>query len=263
MTAMLNDVPFEAAFLRAGLLIGLVHEREVPDWAAGTIAGSPALAPRLADVLLAKVELSAMREALWPLGSSVEGARVTAALLTALALEHVAPAKGAADLLRILGAIRSELKPPADLAAAIKDFEDRAMLVRAGSKRVVAPGVDEIGAWLAQARPQGYFRFHFDRHEERAAFVAALARKIVRDRTWSERPGHASARVWLLRADSGEASVVVLNESAWEIAEREFAPLPIACRIPYSQPGDAATELFDEASASPLGLDEALANRSA
>ncbi|MFI5178576.1 MAG: hypothetical protein ACHQO8_08435 [Vicinamibacterales bacterium] len=242
------DVPFEAAFLRAGLLIGLVHEREVPEWAAGAISGSPALAPRLADLLLANVELSAMREALWPLSSSVEAPRVTAALLTALALEHAARAKDAIDLLRILGVIRTEFKPPTNLAAAIKDFEDRAMLARAGSQRVVAPGAEEIGAWLARVRDPGYFRFHFDRNEERAAFVAALARKIVRDRTWSKRPGQLSARTWLL-AGASEASVVVLNESAWEIAGREFAPVPIACRIPYPQPDDAATELFDEASA--------------
>jgi len=254
---VLNDVLFEAAFLRAGLLVGLVHERDVPAWAERVLAGASTPAPRLADVLTTRVELSAMREALRPLGESVAPDRVFAALLTALAVDGIVGRRPPADELRILGQIRQECRPPADVSARIKVLQDRAMLAAAGLRGQSAPTAEELAAFLDDVRVQGFFRFHLDGVEECAAFVAALSRKIVRDRTAHDRSGHAGPRVWRLEGPSGGRSAVVLNESAVAIALREFAPVPLVSRIPYPDPGAHAREVIDEATASPLGSEEA------
>ena len=38
---------------------------------------------------------------------------------------------------------------------------------------------------------------------------------------------------------------LVLNEAAWQVTLREFAPLPIGCRIPYAAVPDDALLAFD------------------
>lgn len=256
---MLNDVPFEAAFLRAGLLVGLFHERDVPDWAAFVIENATDLAPRLADVAGTRIELSAMREALRPLGESVEERRVVVALLTAVAVDGVVNGREAADLLRVLGHIRSDFRLPPVAAATIKSFEDRAMFARVGARGQVAPALGELTSGLEQIREPGFFRFYFDSADEIAAFVAALSRKLARSRTWTEPPAHVPARAWLLRDGAGHRNAVVLNESALTIVLREFAPAPVASRIPYRDPGSSAEHVIDEATVVPMGADEARA----
>ncbi|HYM21654.1 MAG TPA: hypothetical protein VEU08_00530 [Vicinamibacterales bacterium] len=80
---MPNDLPFEAAFLRGALLVGLMHEQDAHDWAESLIHDAPELEGALADILMTPVELSAMRETLWVLAKQVDPRKVGAALLTA------------------------------------------------------------------------------------------------------------------------------------------------------------------------------------
>lgn len=64
---MLPDAHFQAAFLRAALRIGVIHEREVSAWGEAVLGTSDDHHASLADVVLAPPELTAMREALRPL----------------------------------------------------------------------------------------------------------------------------------------------------------------------------------------------------
>jgi hypothetical protein len=50
---------------------------------------------------------------------------------------------------------------------------------------------------------------------------------------------------------------VALNERAWQIVVREFAPVPLASRIPYTTLPRDATEVLAEVAAEPLGVEEA------
>jgi hypothetical protein len=254
---VINDIRFEAAFLRAGLLVGLVHEREVTAWAMDAIAAFPEAGSELAELLLAPIELSAMREALRPIGEDVGEDRVAAALLVAVALEPAITERSVTDRLRILGHIRREYSPPARIATAIKDFEDREMLAAAGMPGTIPPGAGELATWLDRVRGAGYFSFSFRHEEEAAAFVGALSRKVVRDRTWRDQPRGVRACAWVARESSGEPHTVVLNERAWQTAVREFGPVPLASRIPYAALPSDATEVFEEGDATPLGVEEA------
>jgi hypothetical protein len=160
----MSNVQFEAAFLRAALLVGLVHERDVPAWAMERMASSAEAGSQLTDVLLAPSELTAMREALRPLG------------------ERIA--------------------------------DDR---------------------------------------------VAAVSRQVVRDRGWSDPPGHAAARAWVIRGAGADACSLVLNEGAWLTAAREFSPIPVESRIPSLTLPVDAVEVLDGSTTAPFGADEALA----
>jgi hypothetical protein len=249
----MNDVPFEAAFLRAALLVGLVHEQDVPAWATVVIANSSGPIRGVADVVGARVELSAMREALRPIGESVDQARVSAALLTAVSVDFAVGARNSADALRILGQIRQEWELPGPASAKIKEFQDRAMLAHVGMQGQSAPRLEELASWLDDVRAPGFFRFHFDDGDQMGAFVAALARKVERNRTWDDRPGRTRPQAWLLRQPDVHRAVVVLNESALMIVLREFSPVPLVSRIPYREPGALAVPVVDEATAWPLG----------
>jgi hypothetical protein len=254
---VINDIRFEAAYLRAGLLVGLIHEREVPAWAVDVIAAFPEGNPQLAEVALTPIEFSAMREALRSIGDGVGDDRVTAALLIAVAMESATSEGSVTDRLRILGDIRREYSPPARIATAIKDLEDREMLAAAGVSGRTRPGAGELATWLDGVREAGYFWFSFRQADEAAAFVAALSRKVVRGRLWRDQPGPSEGRAWVTRESSGGACTVALNERAWQIVVREFAPVPLASRIPYTTIPRDATEVLAEVAAEPLGVEEA------
>jgi hypothetical protein len=251
---VLNDVPFEAAFLRAGLLVGLVHEREIPGWALLLIGRSSDLTPRLADIVGARIELSAMREALRPLARSVDAHRVSAALLTAMAVDRPITPRRASDLLRILGQIAQDCGLPRVAAARIKEFQDRSRLASVGMQGHIAPDADELAAMLDEIREPGFFRFHFDDVEEPAVFVAAVSRAVVRERRWGAWRDTVP-QAWLLR-DPPRAAIV-LNEPAMAIVLREFAPVPLVSRIPYRESGDGSVLVMDESTAVPLGAEDA------
>jgi DNA-nicking Smr family endonuclease len=246
---VLADVHYEAAYLRGALLVGVMHERDVPAWAESLIHTRPDLATTLADVSLTPVELSPMREALWPLAKGVDAHRIGAALLTAAALEK--GSRAADDRIRVLGHIRSDFTLPKEVAAAIKSFENRRAFAAVGVRTVTSPTADELTTWLDRVHAPGFFRFDFDAVGEAAAFAAAVSRKIDRDRP-------AGAAAWFLRGSSGNVTIV-LNEFAWQIAAREFSPPPVRSRIPHADAPARAPRLFDESSGGPLSAADAAA----
>ncbi len=253
---MIRDVQFEAAFLRAGLLVGLIHERAVSEWATDLIESLPALGSKLAEVLLAPCELTAMRDALRPLENGTDADRVAAALLVAADVGEAAISRSVTDRLRILSHIRREYRLTAEISAGIKDFEDRSMLAAAGVAGALAPTANELATWLKGVRGAGYFVLTFNQSDEEAAFVGALSRKMVRDRTLAavRRDG---AVAWVSEGTAGQASSVILNERAWQMAVSQFSPLPLYSQIPYSMLPVGARAVLDEQSVTPLGAEEA------
>jgi hypothetical protein len=81
------------------------------------MASSAEAGSQLTDVLLAPSELTAMREALRPLGERIADDRVTAVLLVAAAVDHATTQRSVIDLLRILAHIRREFSLPTDVSS--------------------------------------------------------------------------------------------------------------------------------------------------
>jgi hypothetical protein len=211
---VLNDVPFEAAFLRAAVLVGLVHEREVPDWAAALLHPATRWTPRLADVAMERPELSSIREALRPLAASADLPRVASSPLTAAAIGQTLHPRPVVDLLNMLGQIRQEFRRhlPQTTAARIKTLENRLMFAHADVPGQRMPETSEVRSMLDEVHEPGRFRFYFCDREELLTFVAALSRKIAaRDRTNAD-SGRGAPQAWLLRDSAGHADAVVLNE---------------------------------------------------
>jgi hypothetical protein len=254
----MDEVSFEAAFLRASLLVGLVHEREIASWAVGLMEHSSDHRSRLADVALARPELSSMREALRPIAEGTDAGTVTASLLMAVALEPAYDCRPASRRLTVLGHIRKDFLLPPELAVPIKAFEDRAMLARVGVAGVSEPEDEEIAGWLDTVRDAAHFQFTFNDIEEAAAFAAAVSRKVIRNRTWHSSGRHQTpaAQAWLVRRLRGPAFGVVLNERAWLTVVNECSPVPLGARIPRTATPSGAVEIVGESTAVLLGADE-------
>jgi hypothetical protein len=224
------DIAFEGAFLRAGLLVGLVHERDVPQWGAAVISRGDRNLATLSDVLTAPIELTAMREALRPFAEKSDDSLIWNALLTALRLGS---SRSANDVIGVLRRVRCELPVSDEVADSIKTFEDRMMLAGAGIEVAGRPDVSEIDRWLTSVATRAWFFFVFDDTREAAAFVAAVSRKLHRDRAFAEPADYHEPQAILVEQPGEAPCCIALNETAWVVAEREFSPLPVSSRIPY------------------------------
>ncbi len=247
----------EAAYLRAALLVGLVHEGDVSAWAQRRLAqldASTRSAIQLTDLLLSEEALSPMREALRPLEGVVDHPRLSATLLAGISADGALVTRSVADRLRVLGLLRREFVLAPDLTASIDGFIERAMLADATVGVSRAPDSAELQSWLRAVTPPSFFRFEFDSGDEGAAFVAAVSRKLVRDRTLRT-PETASGAAWVA-AEAGRL-VVMLSEASWRLTVREFAPLPIVSRIPALSLPVHAVLALDARTTDPLGIEAA------
>jgi hypothetical protein len=231
---MIRELEYEAAYLRAALLVGLVHEADVPGWALDAIqvTTEPAVTSLLAEIVSVPVELSAMREALYPLAKAVAPHRVGDALLMALAIDNVTTERSMADRLHILEQIRHEGRLNKDRAWVIKDFSMRALLASGGVPEAVIPGLAEVTRWLDVASGEGYFLFSFDREADASAFLATLSEHIDSHPAPSEQSGRPP-RMWTLPANASR-SIAVVNERALMVLIRARHPVALASRIPYT-----------------------------
>jgi hypothetical protein len=238
------DLAFEAAFLRAALLLGVVHERDVAAWAESLLLLHEDPRGVLSDIAMTRVELTAMRDALWPLAEGADADTVCAALLTFLAEDPASRALGMDDAVRVLSLMRTEFRIPPEGRWSAKALEDRHMLAAGGSTRFVAPARDELDAWLASVRHAAFYRVAFTSTDEATAFLAALARLVERARRFAHEDPVAASRAWVLPHDVASPLTVALNDAAWRVVSEVFAPLPIASRIPYAAlPDDAVLAL--------------------
>ncbi|MFN8571181.1 MAG: hypothetical protein U0132_03935 [Gemmatimonadaceae bacterium] len=247
---MPHDVAYEAQFLRAALLVGFVHERDVPRWAEALIHDGSPHTPALTDVLLARVELTAMREALRPLADEAGEAKGVMALLVALAVDARTSERSSRDYLRMLGLMRREYALPAEVAEGIKSMEDRTMLADAGVAGEFGTTLEELRSWFRQHTDDAFFHVITSRSTEAAAFVAALARRSTPPDELGDGP-----RCWCARQDP---RVVKLNEPAWRLAMHHFSPLPLASRIPHGPPRQDDILLLHGRHAEPLGMDDVM-----
>lgn len=252
---MIPDIRFEAAFLRAALLLGLIDEREVNAWAEALLETATESVGLLAEVALAQPELTTVREALRPLAEPSTRRELEPALLAFLAIDPVAAAFAAPDWIRLLEQLRREEIFSPTISSAIKRFKDRWMLASAGVSAQPSLSV-ELHEWLTSARGTAYYRISLECADERAALLGALSRKVVRDRRVGGTPQSAS-RAWMIESPSGAGRTLVLNEPLWRTAVVEFSPLPLGSRIPYARVPVQALLVLDEATAEPMGADEA------
>ena len=252
---MIPDICFEAHVLRTALLLGLVHEREVNAWADALLMTATESVGLLANVALARPELTTVREALRPLAERSDPSALGTALLAFLATDPAAAAFAPPDRIRILAQLRREEILTTPMTSAIKLFEDRWMLASAGVRAEPSLAV-ELHEWLANVRGVAYYRISLERADERAALLGALSRKVVRDRRVKISPQRASC-AWMVDSESGAGPTLLLNEALWRIAVVEFSPLPLGSRIPYARVPAQAVLVLDEATAEPMGADEA------
>ena len=251
---MIPDIRFEAELLRAALLLGRVDAREVIAWADMLLPTATQRVDLLADVAMARPELSTVREVLRPLAEPSDLATLGIALLTFLATDPAAP-QALPDRLRVLAQLRREDILDAPIASTIKSFEDRWMLASAGLGDDPCLGV-ELNQWLVTVRGAAYYRISLEHTDERAAFLGALSRKVVRNRRAHVAP-HSGSSAWLVDAGAGGGPTLLLNEALWRIAVGDFSPLPLGSRIPYVRVPAQAVCVLDEATAVPMGAQEA------
>jgi hypothetical protein len=252
-TMSLPDIPFEAAVLRGALLTGLVQEAEVGVWATERLAIGDAFTSELTDVVLAPEELTAQREALRPLASRSSANDVTTALRQWVLRELRDETLTIRGALRILSDLRRNEMLPSDVGIAVKELEDNANMADVGMAGVAAPTRADLIAAVSVGLPEPRYLLTFATTDECAAFVAAMSRKMVRDRRLREAPG----RVWQTTHAESAVVIVVLDVAAWEVADREFHPLPVAARVPYQMDSNNLSLLVDAETAVALGVDGA------
>ena len=146
-----RDVRFEADFLRAALLVGLVREPDVQSWAEELLMAVADEGGQLTEVLLAPAELTAIREALRPLSEPETPREVGSALLSFMLNDPAAATLSVANQLRVLSLLRREAMVSEAAADAIKLFEDRFMLASVNMRGEKAPTPEEMRAWLIAA----------------------------------------------------------------------------------------------------------------
>ncbi|MDB4875302.1 MAG: hypothetical protein JWM41_1748 [Gemmatimonadetes bacterium] len=252
-----THIRFEADVLRTALLLGLVREHEVIAWADALLGTEPDPYAHLAEVALARPELTTVREALRPLAEPNDPAAVGKALLAFIASDPAATRLAVRDRLRVLSQLRREAELPASVSDDIELLADRSMLAAAGVSSERAVSETELATWLASARSPGYYRIALERDDECAALLGALSRTLVRERRWESAEKSAGGRAWVVRATDEGGTTLMLNDALWQIAIREFSPLPVASRVPYSRVPSGAVMVLDESTAEPMGAADA------
>ncbi len=237
---MLPDIAFEAAFLRAALLLGVINEREVPAWAESLLLVQDEAHGFLSDVAMAPVELTAMREALQPMAATAGPAAVLTAIVTFLARDRASLSLNVHDAVRVFTLLRTEFRIPPDGTLSAKQFEDRLMLAEGGVKGAVAPTREELDDWLSSVRRPSVRRLSFTSSDEATAFLGVLVHEVERDVTSLENDPANNAKAWVMPFEIAAPVTLAVNDPAWRIAVREFSPLPLAGRIPYAAAPDYA-----------------------
>lgn len=249
------SIRHDAAYLRAGILVGLVHEADVPAWAEAVLAGGEAT-PALVDLLLAEVALSPIRVALAPLAEGADPIAVGHALVRAILLDPEARALGTAHRLQMLEHLGTERLLGAQVAAGAKAFGDRGRLAAVGVAGNTPVAEAELDVWLHQHSAPHVFALSFTDPGEASAFLAALSRQVVKAGRLGE--AHAGPRVWSTHSNAG-TTCLHLDEAAWALAQAQFAPLPLAARIPRPALPRDARLVLSPGHVGPLGAESARA----
>jgi hypothetical protein len=112
------DYSLGATYYRTALLLGLVRGEVVQAWAEQAIEREPELPRELVEVVsVPPTDLSALRQALWPLVAEPEPREVLEAMLGLLHADLSSGRRGLSDTLTVLRQMRSMLRLPAPLYA--------------------------------------------------------------------------------------------------------------------------------------------------
>lgn len=250
----LPDRAFEAGALRAALLVGLVDEVTVLQWADECLQSDKAHIAELSEIAVTRPELTALREALRPLTQGLAEEDIARSICRLLTVTLRGGTERSVTGLRALEDIRREGWLYAEAGRAAKGLEDRANLARVGMEGVTAPTHGDVLDIVDQGEDL-CFVLPFADAGERDAFVGALSRKFVRDR----RAGDPAAIVWAPSPEDASRPCVILNYDAYLVAQRMFGPLPVGATLPYAIPGDRLRRLIDSTSVEALGMEAAAA----
>ena len=114
------DYSLEATYYRTALLLGLIRGEAVHQWAEQVIEQDPAPPTAFFEVVSAQpADLSAVRDALWPLVAEPGPSVVLEAVLRLLHEDLTSGRRGYPDTLTILRQMRSMLRLPSDLYASL------------------------------------------------------------------------------------------------------------------------------------------------
>jgi len=114
------DYSLEATYYRTALLLGLIRGEAVHRWAEQVIEKDPEPPVAFFEVVSAlPADLSALRDALWPLVAKPEPAIVLEAVLRLVHEDLASGHRGYADTLTILRQMRGMLRLPSGLYASL------------------------------------------------------------------------------------------------------------------------------------------------
>jgi hypothetical protein len=116
----LPDYSLEATYYRTALLLGLIRGEAVHQWAEQVIEQDPEPPHAFFEVASAPpADLSALRDALWPLVAEPEPSVVLEAVLGLLHEDLASGRRAFTDTLTILRQMRSMLRLPPDMYASL------------------------------------------------------------------------------------------------------------------------------------------------
>jgi hypothetical protein len=116
----LPDYSLEATYYRTALLLGLIRGDAVHQWAEQVIEQDPEPPHAFFEVAsVPSTDLSAVRDALWPLVTEPDPSVVLEAVLGSLHEELASGRRGFTDTLTILRQMRSMLRLPSDMYAGL------------------------------------------------------------------------------------------------------------------------------------------------
>jgi hypothetical protein len=139
----MTTLAIHATYYRTGLLLGVLRGEEVHRWAERVIAQETEPPFQILElVLVSPTDLSGLRDALWPLAVEPEPLAVLQAILARLHGDLDRGARSLGDTLTILRQLRSMLRLPAELYAAL----NATLVDHAGIGAAASP----IPGWLRQ-----------------------------------------------------------------------------------------------------------------
>ena len=138
------DYALEATYYRTALLLGLVRGEEVLRWAVQAIDREQEPRRELIDVVsLSPHDLSELRHALWPLVIEPDPRVVVEAIFGLLHADLSTGRRSLADTLTVLRQMRSMLRMPPPLYAALNDA-DVAYTTAGGQEAILATWLEQF-----------------------------------------------------------------------------------------------------------------------
>lgn len=146
----MTNIPREAAFHRASLLLGIESGADVVQWADTLIADHNEVPTQILELsMVPPHDLSELRHALQPIAAD-EDELLLRALFDRVRHDAVHGKRSLKDSVTVLSQARSFLKLPLDYFTNIDTLQDDHMLAVAGIGRVTSDVEKQTLEWLSQ-----------------------------------------------------------------------------------------------------------------